>query len=97
MIEWYLDWQEREQKDSFLGKVKSKSRWISAKDISDSFLSEGIPESHGEVIEAEVENLDSGWKARQIWYVAEDGSFRRNVITTGKDKRAQSTLVYERQ
>jgi ribonuclease HI len=52
--EWILDWQERQQSDSTLGKVKSKSRWREKNEISKSYLTEGLEEN--EVVEALASN-----------------------------------------
>ena len=94
--EWYpSDHEWREQKDSFLGKVRSRSRWAKASELEDGFLKEGLG-NDGETIEAEVESLESGWKAMQAWSV-EDGRLVRRVITEG-DKgpgKAKTKLVYD--
>lgn len=62
--EWILDWQEREQKDSILGKVRSRSRWRKKVEISEDYLTEGLEED--EVVEALVVSLDRDWKAEQV-------------------------------
>lgn len=94
--EWYFDDQEREHKDSFLGRVKSKSRWISLDQVGDGFLKDGLGKDNDEVVQAEVVSLDNGWKAVQVWYVAENGHFIRNVVTSKGDKSENSKLVYVR-
>ena len=62
--EWILDWQDREQKDAILGKVKSKSRWRKKGEISQGWLTEGLEED--EVVEALVVSQESDWKAEQV-------------------------------
>lgn len=96
--EWFLNWEYREHKDAFLGKVKSRSRWARAGSISDGFLRSDLPEDE-EVIEAEVEGLGSyPWRAVQLWTFKE-GRFIRRVVTTklggGEEERAESLLVYD--
>lgn len=94
--EWHLDWQEQEQKDSFLGKTRSKSRWSTVGQVEgEPFLTQGL-NADDEVIEAEVHSLEKGWVAKQVWFV-EGGDFVRRVVTTKDEKRAESTLVYEQQ
>jgi len=91
--EWYFDWESRDQKDAFLGKVKSKSRWTTAKEIKDGFLT-GELDPEEEIIEAEVESYDYGWKARQVW-TFEGEHFVRRVVTTKGEERVESVLIYQ--
>ena len=92
--EWYLDWKDREQKDLFLGKVKSRSRWIKVSELDvDTFLVNGISDDQ-EVIEADVESLENGWKAKQIWCF-EDDKFVRRVKVKKDEKEVECRLVYE--
>lgn len=96
--EWYpKDHEWRENKDSFLGRVKSRSRWAKVSELegAEGFLTEGLG-AEEEVIESEVESLESsGWKAVQIWR-SEGERFVRRVITTGKDgQKAETKLIYD--
>jgi hypothetical protein len=96
--EWYLhenDW--REQKDAFMGKVRSRSRWCKVSEVNggDGFLTDGL-DADAEVIEAVVEGLGSvTWKATQVWCF-EGEKFVRRVVTEGKNgEKAEVRLVYE--
>ncbi|CAD6584541.1 MAG: hypothetical protein CYPHOPRED_002749, partial [Cyphobasidiales sp. Tagirdzhanova-0007] len=92
--EWYLDWSDREQNDSFLGKVKSRSHWIKAGELGDDgFLGSGVS-GEEELIEALVESLENGWRARQVWCFEED-KFVRRVRVTKDDRIVECRLVYE--
>ena len=96
--EWYPKDQEwRETKDAFLGKVKSRSRWVKVEELEgrEAFLTQGL-NADDEVIESEVEGLGSTpWEAVQVWMM-EGERFVRRVVTTGKEgKQAETRLVYE--
>ena len=62
--EWILDWQDREQSDAILGKVKSRSRWRKKEEIDEKYLTEGLEED--EVVEALVVSQERDWKAEQV-------------------------------
>ncbi|CAK4032737.1 Hypothetical predicted protein [Lecanosticta acicola] len=94
--EWVHDWEWREFEDSFLGKVKSRSRWRKAGEVDDEFLKKGI-EDNEEIVEAEVESLEKGWNARQVWTVEGSGEFVRRVVTSKGSERVETRLVYEEQ
>ncbi|KAK3071350.1 hypothetical protein LTR53_008785 [Teratosphaeriaceae sp. CCFEE 6253] len=82
--EWYPrdpDSGWRETKDAFLGKVRSRSRWVRVSELQgrESFFTEGLGEGD-EVIESEVAGLGSTeWKAVQTrrqrlgWYMSTRG------------------------
>jgi len=96
--EWYPDDNEwRETKDSFLGKVKSRSRWCRVSEVEGGggFLTEGL-QGEEEVVEAVVEGLGSTpWKATQVWCF-EAERFVRRVVTEGEGgERAETRLIYE--
>ncbi|KAK4961436.1 hypothetical protein LTR10_001926 [Elasticomyces elasticus] len=94
--DWYpKDHEWRETKDSFLGRVKSRSRWAKVSELEQGFLTEGLG-GEDEVIESEVEALEgTEWKAVQVWLM-EDGRFVRRVVTTGKGgEKAETRLVYD--
>ncbi|KAK5687121.1 hypothetical protein LTS10_001258 [Elasticomyces elasticus] len=94
--EWYpKDHEWRETKDSFLGRMKSRSRWAKVSELEQGFLTEGLG-GEDEVIESEVEALDgTEWKATQVWLM-EGGRFVRRVVTTGKGgEKAETRLVYD--
>lgn len=94
--EWYpKEYEWREQKDTFLGKVKSRSRWVRAAELQGvaGFLTEGL-EGGQEVIEAEVESLENGWRASQVW-LFEGERFVRRVVTSKGEQTAETRLVYD--
>lgn len=98
--EWYpADHEWREQKDAVFGKLKSRSRWVKISELqnggAEAFLIDGL-DGGEEVIEAEVESLDDGWRAVQVW-LFEHGRFVRRVVTTreGGERRVETKLVYE--
>ncbi|TKA72659.1 hypothetical protein B0A55_07241 [Friedmanniomyces simplex] len=94
--EWYpKDHEWRETKDSFLGKVRSRSRWTKAVELEKGFLTEGLG-GEDEVIESEVEALEgTEWRAVQVWMFEEE-KFVRRVVTTGKGgEKAETRLVYD--
>ncbi|KAK5114772.1 hypothetical protein LTR85_010085 [Meristemomyces frigidus] len=93
--EWYpRDHEWRENKDSFLGKVKSRSRWAKVSELSgaEGLLTEGV-DGDAEVIESEVESVENGWRAVQVW-LFEEGTFVRRVVTTKGEQKAETKLVY---
>jgi len=48
-----------------------------------------------QVIQADVESLEKGWKAVQVWYM-DQGRFVRRVLTTGDGgRRAETMLIYD--
>lgn len=94
------NYEWRENKDPFLGKVRSRARWVKVAQVEGQgkeFLTEGLGEGD-EVIEAEVEGLgDVDWRARQVWCF-EGEKFVRRVVTTkceGGDGAVETRLVYE--
>lgn len=100
--EWYPEdsshsW--RENNDSFLGKVKSRSKWSKAGEVNGEgkdFLVQGLGDGD-EVVEAEVEGLgDVAWRATQVW-TFEGKRFVRRVVTTknGGEGKVETRLVYE--
>jgi len=94
--EWYpRDHEWRETKDALMGKVKSRSRWVEVNELdhSEAFLKEGL-DSGTEVVEAEVESLENGWRAMQVWRM-EGERFVRHVVTTKGEQRAETKLVYD--
>ncbi|EME44062.1 hypothetical protein DOTSEDRAFT_129278, partial [Dothistroma septosporum NZE10] len=92
--QWTHDWEWREFKDSFLGRVRSRSRWTKAGEVEEGFLQERL-EKGAEVVEAEVENVEGKWVARQVWGF-EGGDFVRRVVTSNKEgERVETRLVYE--
>jgi hypothetical protein len=104
--EWYPpasskgSWGEwRENEDSFLGKVRSRSRWVKVGQLDgkgDAWLIEGLSKDE-EVVEADVQAFGgTEWKARQVWRMDGEGRFVRRVVTTGNDGRREETvLVYD--
>lgn len=101
--EWYPEdpsYEWRENKDPFLGPVRSRAKWVKVDEVDGEgkgFLTQDL---EGEVVEAEVEGLgDVGWRAKQVWCF-EGERFVRRVFTTkmgeGKGEEGVETrLVYE--
>ena len=92
---WIHDWEWREFKDAFLGKVRSRSRWTTPNGVDDDYLREGL-KGDEDVVEAEVESLGNGWNAWQIWCFEGEGEFVRRVVTKNEGgERVETRLVYE--
>ncbi|GAB1738240.1 hypothetical protein NU219Hw_g2788t1 [Hortaea werneckii] len=97
----FSDWMDSE--DKLMGKVRSRSGWVSVGELmegaqTEGFLLEGL-ERRDKVVRAEVESLAAkkGWRAVQVWRMEGD-RFVRRVVTTGADGeggRAETVLVYE--
>jgi hypothetical protein len=91
-------WAEwRQNKDAFLGTVRSRSRWVKVREFEgDAWLVDGL-EKDEQVVEAEVQAVGgTEWKASQVWRMDGEGRFVRRVVTVGKDgRREETSLVYE--
>lgn len=67
----------------------------------DGYLGGVLDADEGQVVEAEVESLSHGWKARQAWgfedlYGNGNGSkwFVRRVVTSKGESRVETRLAY---
>lgn len=94
--QWIHDWEYREFKDFFLGKVKSRSKWTQPSQADDAFMRGGLKDDE-DLVEAEVESLENGWVARQLWCFEGEDFVRRVVTSNKKGDEAQTRLVYELQ
>lgn len=101
---WALDWQDREHDDPVFGKLKSRSRWISASEVDSGedgdFLKGSLAEGEeGEkVVEAVVVSDAGGWDAHQVWgFEARGGGrrFVRRVVVRKGDQGHRVCLVYD--
>lgn len=77
--------------------TKSRCRWTKGSEIEHGdgvvFLTANLSMS-GELFMAEVECLEMGWRAKQVWFV-DRGRLVRRIVTLGDEgKRAETTLVY---
>lgn len=88
---------EREQKDSFLGRMRVKSEWKRAGDFSaeEEYFVRDLPADEN-VIDATVFSIDKGWTARHVWHVDQQGRFVRRVRTTKGDQSATAITIHER-
>lgn len=99
--QWMHDWEWREFDDKLFGKLKSRSRWVkgSVAGGAEQFLKEGVKEAgiggEDELVEAEVQGLEGGWMAKQVWYF-EGEKFVRRVVTSKEKEKAETKLVYEK-
>lgn len=87
--EWYPgDYEWREQSDKLLGKVRSRSRWAKVDELGgfDAFLVKGLG-GDDEVIQADVESRDGGWKAVQVWLFEGSGLFGGLLPLVGRRGR----------
>lgn len=96
----HLDNEAGEHEDHVFGKVRGRSRWLKLSEVDDKHLaSNWLPENNeGDVIESNVESVNNGWTAKQIWGFQEiDGARRyaRNVVVTKGPERKEARLYYD--
>lgn len=101
-----LDNVFREHSDWLFGHVKGQTKWLTAADITDAYLSSGWLEGpeeqggpNGEThLMSHVESIDAGWTATQIWgFKLFDGvrKYARNVVISKGKERVELLLVYD--
>lgn len=101
-----LDMEWREHSDWLFGNCRGQSNWVSAEEIDDAHLAkdwlEGPAEATGpdgkSHILSFVENLDSGWTAKQIWGFQDVNGERRyvrNIVVAKDGERVEFKLIYD--
>lgn len=93
--QWIHDWEWREFDDKLFKKIKSRSKWVKAKDVEDEWLREGL-DPEDDVVEAENGPPDQLWMAHQVWRI-EGERFVRRVVTSKGDEKVQIRLIYSRE
>lgn len=98
-----LDDTFREHTDWLFGHVRGRTGWVASRDQingdgKDEFLVGGWEEAQSEWIVSNVESLDRGWTACQVWgFRAVNGERRycRNVVVAKGEERVELRLVYD--
>ncbi|KAK0731153.1 hypothetical protein B0H67DRAFT_463015, partial [Lasiosphaeris hirsuta] len=101
-----LDFTFREHSDWLFGSVRGQSKWISAAEVEDPWLSKGWLETeeekggpNGEThVLSHVESIDNGWTATQIWgfqLVEGERKHVRHIVVAKGTERVELELVYD--
>ncbi|KAF2824194.1 hypothetical protein CC86DRAFT_371582 [Ophiobolus disseminans] len=103
--DYTLDWEWRNNYDSFFGEIAGRSRWVS---VEEGRKTEAVGEGEGEwiegdsdekLIEAEGEKVDGEWRAHHLWgFEQVDGKrrhTRRVYIKNRKGAELRVRIVYD--
>lgn len=103
--DYTLDWEWRNNEDSFFGAVEGRSRWVSVEEgLKTGITGQGEGEwieggSDGKLIQAEGKKPDGEWEAAHLWgFEIVDGErrhTRRVSVKNNKGEELKVKMVYD--